>query len=113
VELYVVHFNTSTWNWPSIIYHEPIDGGVVSIQQIGILYLRRFETLRTLLVNMEWEEIHQWGAMDGTSITPKKGLWPIDLWRDRLYLCSKYGGSHPMCLDSWGCTYVGYVQSFY
>jgi hypothetical protein len=73
VEPNVGHVIACTWHWPSAIYHEPIVGGVGSIQQIWFLCLPQSEHGRTLSVKMEWEELHQWGPMVGTPSTPEKG----------------------------------------
>jgi hypothetical protein len=53
--------------------HEPIGGGVGSIQQIWLHDLPWSECGRTLSVKMQQEELYQWGLMVGTPSTPEKG----------------------------------------
>jgi hypothetical protein len=73
VELDVGHVTTYTWHWPSKIHHELVVGGVGSVKKNWFLCLPCSECGRTLSMNMEQKEIHQWGEMDGTPIIIEKG----------------------------------------
>jgi hypothetical protein len=96
VEPNVGHSISCTSNWPFARYHEPTFGGTGYIQHIWLLCLPRFENGRTMSMNMEWKELHQWGGIVGTPRTPKKGCVGI------YYSYVEYmEGSHPMYVDAW------------
>jgi hypothetical protein len=71
VELDVNHVATCTWCWCSPEYRELLAVCVGSIQQFLLLCLPPSERGRTLLMLMQWVEVHQLGPMDETPGTPK------------------------------------------
>jgi hypothetical protein len=54
-------------------FHEPVGGGVGSVQKNWLHDLPWSECGGTLSVNMQKEEIYQWGLMVRTPSTPEKG----------------------------------------